>query len=254
MRAAISYLWSRLGSALCVLRDATLRVAPQDEENLYAKKILLILRRPAGPSRRTHHAAASLLLLAAMAVPAQAVTPTDPLIGQNGDVFQLVDDGIRHQQSRVVCPRSLKGFPITRLIVYPGMKSKGSDVSCGYGNYPAGAVTLYMVRPSDSAKPVGYRDYSDAARMEVLRAHPAAGVVRPPAAPSLVSIDGITRSPSIDAWTFPDRKQKLYSLLYLSDANPWIIMVRASGPTGIKTRLWAAGSDAWLAAARTIGQ
>jgi hypothetical protein len=45
-----------LGEALSVLRDATLRMAPQDEESLYAKKIFLILRRPEGPSRRTHGA------------------------------------------------------------------------------------------------------------------------------------------------------------------------------------------------------
>ncbi|WP_147385583.1 hypothetical protein [Oleomonas cavernae] len=230
------------------------RVASRNGEGLHAKKTLLILRRPAGPSRRTQAAVASLLLLAAIASPAQAVTPTDPLISKNGDVFQLVGDGIRHRQSRVVCPRSLKEFPLTRLIVYPGTKSTGTDVSCGYGNYPGGAVTLYMVKPSDSVRPTGYRDYAEAARMEVLRAHPAAGVVRPPAAPSIASIDGTTHSPTIDAWTFPDQEIKLYSLLYLSDANPWVIMVRASGPTRIKENLSAAGSEAWLAAARTIGQ
>lgn len=195
-----------------------------------------------------------MLLAFGLCAPAQAVTPTDPLIGKNGDVFQLVGDGIRHRQSGTLCPRKVDSLLLTRLLVYPTAKLRGSDVSCGYGNYPGGAVTLYLVKPADYPTPLDYATYGDAARQEVMLSHPVIADATPPAAPSAQMPSGVKRSPSIDAWTFPDHGKNLYSLLYLSDAAPWVIMVRATAPTGHEQDISAAGSEAWLAAARTIGQ
>lgn len=195
-----------------------------------------------------------MLLAFGLGTPAAAVTPTDPLIGKNGDIFEAAGDGIRHRQSGVLCPRRIMKLPLTRLMVYPTATVRGSDVSCGYGNYPRGAVTLYMVKPSDYPRPMTYAAYADAARQEVMLSHPAIADATPPQTPGPVTVAGLKRTPSVSAWTYADHGQNLYSLLYLSDAAPWVIMVRATAPIGQETEISAAGSEAWAIGARSVGQ
>lgn len=194
------------------------------------------------------------LVLAAVASTAGGTTPADPLIGRNGDVFQAGRDGIRHRQSGVTCPHSLANMPLTRLMVYPTTTVRGSDVSCGYGSYPGGAVTLYMIRPGDYPRPMAYAAYAGAARQEVMLAHPAIADAPAPPAPAITLGDGSSRRASVDAWHYADHGVDLYSLLYLSDAHPWVVMVRATAPIGQEQEISAAGGQAWETGARTVGQ
>ncbi len=185
---------------------------------------------------------------AAVAAPAAGpflVAPSD------GDVFEARGDGsVRHRQSGAVCPAAVGGLRLAHLAIYPMAASRGGDVSCGYGGFPKGAITLYLVKPGDYRPPLSFRQYAGEARAEVRLAHPEATPLPPPDPRHAPGPDGRDHTPSIDAWRLPVDGQSYLSLLYLDDVAPWIVMVRATGDADIG----AAADEAWRAALAGIGR